>query len=229
MYKAILFDLDNTLLNYNQSEQESMKKSITKHKILHQSGVSWDSFWMLFSAVNTKYWEERHQRKLNHLQVLEFSFQDTFAELGIEKHAMEVVKTYWNLFCHTCHFEVGASEILNWIQQKYNMGIISNGIGEAQRKRLLAGDIHHYFDSIVISDEIGYWKPDPNIFETALDQLNVDRAEVLFIGDSIKDDYQGAIQSGIDFCFYNRKNHLLEDHIKPKHVINELVQLKTIL
>src|SRR5690606_25197336 len=105
-------------------------------------------------------------------------------------------------------------------------GMITNGYADSQRKRLRACGIEQYFHSLVISDEVGIRKPDPSIFELALDELGQDQGEVLFVGDSLQDDYRGAINAGIDFCFYNRDGIKLTEAETPKYEVANLAELK---
>ncbi|MNN62067.1 Pyrimidine 5'-nucleotidase YjjG [compost metagenome] len=135
---------------------------------------------------------------------------------------------YWNTFCRTCDFEKYAQDLLTELHGKYKLAIISNGNGEAQRSRLAAGGISHFFDTIIISDEVGYWKPDREIFDETLKRLNIKRTEALFIGDSLHDDYYGAVNAGIDFCYYNRKGNTVEN-ICPKYIIDSLIKVSTCL
>ena len=229
-YKAILFDLDNTLLNYSVSELKSMQQTVEKHGLIHKETFSWDIFWNLFSKVNLHYWNKRQVSGYNIYQVLEYSFQDTLKDLGLDHSESEILaKLYWNTFCRACDFEDYAKEVLSHLHGKYKLAIISNGIGEAQRNRLAAGGINHFFDALIISDEVGYWKPDKEIFDETLKQLDINCTEALFIGDSLHDDYNGAINAGIDFCYYNRKGNPVDINVRPKYVIDSLINITTFL
>ncbi len=230
MYKAIIFDIDNTLLDYSSSELFSMQQTMKEHGFYEQEQFKWDHFWDSFSPINMMYWNERNNMKINIQQVLEYSFRDTLKYLKSEHSiSKSMALTYWELFCNTCHFERGATDLLAHLHGGYKLSVISNGIGEAQRKRLLTGEIKHYFDSLIISDEVGQWKPDKAIFDTALASLNVDASEVLFIGDSITDDYEGASKAKIDFCFYNKYKQTLAPQIKPTFVIDQLLDIKHVI
>ncbi|CAI6079356.1 HAD family hydrolase [Cohnella sp. JJ-181] len=229
-YKAILFDLDNTLLNYSVSELKSMQNTVEAHGLIHKETFSWDVFWALFSSVNFRYWNERLMSNYTIYQVLEYSFRDTLAGLELDHTEADILaKLYWKTFCGACDFEDYAMEILSHLHGKHKLAIISNGIGEAQRNRLAAGGIHHFFDALIISDEVGYWKPDKKIFDEALQRLEIDRADALFIGDSLHDDYHGAVNAGIDFCYYNRKGQPVDRSVRPKYVIDSLIHITTIL
>ncbi|WP_232275191.1 HAD family hydrolase [Paenibacillus sp. 481] len=224
MYKAIIFDLDNTLLNFNLSEQTAMEQAIASHHL--QDGWEWESFWATFRPINFKYWLGRIESNSSIEQVLEHSFIDTFTSLNLDTSLCNpLIETYWEMFCNRCDLEPGAEQILEDLKETYTLAVITNGIGVAQRKRLEAGNLHHYFDALIISDEVGYWKPDLQIFQTALQQLSLNTDEVLFVGDSLNDDYLGAVNAGIDFCYYNRSGADLEPHHKPKYMVKQLGEI----
>jgi YjjG family noncanonical pyrimidine nucleotidase len=230
MYKAIIFDLDNTILNYDQCEVDSMKRTCNTHKLFHDDDmIQWNSFWRTFSEHNFRYW-------MNFVNggevktigdVLMKSFRDTLNK--DDKLHKDLSETYWNYFCNTCFFEDGANHVLSNVQKKFQLGIITNGLSESQRKRLSTGKIYELFQSIVISDEVGVRKPKKEIFEIALKELKVTNTDVLFIGDSLQDDYQGSKNAGIDFCYYNRKKSEISNDIKPKYIINDLIELLNVV
>ncbi|MEC0092283.1 HAD family hydrolase [Paenibacillus macquariensis] len=225
MYKAIIFDLDNTLLNYSLSEVDSMKRTCNDHQLFIDDVMAWDVFWKDFSGYNFRYWMDyvNGGAITTMKDVLRCSFRDSL-KLDESLHN-KLSDTYWNYFCNTCYFEDGAEQILSILKDKYPLGIISNGLSEAQRKRLRAGNIDHVFTSLVISDEVGVRKPHKEIFDCALNDFRLNNNEVLFVGDSLQDDYQGALNSGIDFCYYNRHNMMLPEGIKPKYNISNLMDL----
>jgi HAD superfamily hydrolase (TIGR01549 family) len=125
--------------------------------------------------------------------------------------------------------EEGAQETVERLHGTYKLGIVSNGVGEAQHKRLLAGGLRQRFDALIVSDEADVAKPHPDIFASALRQLNVARQDVLFIGDSLRDDYEGARAAGIDFCLYNRRGLPLPPDVQPMYEVRHLKQLAKLL
>ncbi|WP_135557296.1 HAD family hydrolase [Paenibacillus cymbidii] len=229
-YKAILFDLDNTLLNYSLSELKSMQGTVEAHGLVHRDTFSWDTFWTLFCQKNFAYWSDRRKSGYSIHEVLELSFRDTLQGLDWD-HAdsKPLAQLYWSTFCASCEFEAHAKEILTRLYGSYRLAIISNGIGEAQRSRLAAGGVIDLFDTLTVSDEVGYWKPEREIFDETLKRLQIRPAEALFIGDSLHDDYNGAINAGIDFCYYNRSGAQVDPDVRPKYIIDSLLHLDACL
>ncbi|KIL39907.1 hypothetical protein SD70_16895 [Gordoniibacillus kamchatkensis] len=230
VYKGILFDLDNTLLDYDRSEEIAMREALAEHGLDPDNASFWKQFRHHFIRCNTVYWLERFERKLHISKVLELSFRDAFAELKLDGYeASSLAESYWRHFCRLFVPEEGAQEVIAQLHGAYKLAIVSNGIGEAQRQRLAAGRMEHYFEALVVSDEAGCAKPDPRIFHAALERFGLKPHEVLFVGDSLRDDYAGAVRSGIDFCLYNRRRSPLGDEHRPAYSIERLCELPGLL
>jgi putative hydrolase of the HAD superfamily len=95
------------------------------------------------------------------------------------------------------------------------LGIVTHGYGGVQRSRIHASGIKQYFETIVISEDVGHTKPDPEIFRITLSEMGLTHADALYIGDSIEDGYRGALLSRIDFCLYDPKNIRLVCEVEP--------------
>lgn len=87
--------------------------------------------------------------------------------------------------------------VLDALLPRLRLGIVSNGSGEAQRSKLDALGIEQYFDPILISEEIGYRKPQPEIFSIAAERWQVPQSQILVVGDDDVADIQGAIGAGM--------------------------------
>ena len=83
-------------------------------------------------------------------------------------------------------------------QKGYVLGVITNGDTFAQTTKLASGKLADYFDVIVISQAVGIKKPDPRIYEIALERLGAEKQTALFVGDNPKTDILGAQNAGID-------------------------------
>ncbi|MFD2670292.1 HAD family hydrolase [Marinicrinis sediminis] len=225
-----MFDLDNTLLNYSKTEFSSMERTVHQAGLSAASTFEWDLFWYTYSQKNKHIWEDRHQSGYAIEQILEQSFFQTLGELDLDASlSHSLAKIYWDIFCHTCELEEDVNELLSSLYGTYKLAIITNGISEGQRKRLAAGQIDHFFNAIIVSDEVGCCKPDKLIFGIAMDKLQVTPSDVLFVGDSIRDDYAGAMNAELDFCLINRKQIRLPQQIQPTYFIHSLKELLHVL
>jgi putative hydrolase of the HAD superfamily len=103
------------------------------------------------------------------------------------------------------------------------MGILTNGLKEAQRPRLLKTGISHFFDYIIVSDEIGISKPNQEIFELAKLTLgNIPSENILLVGDNPFSDIEGAQKFGFKTIWFNIKQKELPQQIQPTMIVSKL-------
>jgi putative hydrolase of the HAD superfamily len=119
--------------------------------------------------------------------------------------------------------------MLKALSQRYRMALITNGIAQVQRPRYTASLLHRFFAVVVISEEAGYAKPDPRIFDPALRMLRLQCDDVLYIGDSISSDMAAAANAGIDFCWYNPGETPHPGSLPTRWVIRSLEELPALL
>ncbi|MHC5718868.1 MAG: HAD family hydrolase [Nostoc sp.] len=224
-YKAIIFDLDNTLLNFEICERQAILGALEACTIsLDLNGISENVFLQAFETYNSKYWRQRETFSPNEL--IEMSYRSTLAQLDIQTDKVRNLgESYWHIFNHFAVMEPDVNEVLTVLARNYRLAVITNGFVSAQLPRMQAAGIEHFFEAVVVSETIGFAKPSPEIFHHALSRLNLTPAEVLYVGDSLTHDYTGATQVNIDFCYYNRKNKNLPQEAKPKFMISELLSL----
>ncbi|HRB72644.1 MAG TPA: HAD-IA family hydrolase, partial [Flavobacterium sp.] len=124
------------------------------------------------------------------------------------------------------HLFDGAIEILDYLKPKYNLHIITNGFHEVQEGKLKNANIDHYFITITNSEKAGVKKPNPKIFEFALDLARTDKDKSVMIGDSMEADIEGALNVGLDAIFFSESDY--GDALKVPQV-RHLLELKKIL
>ena len=118
----------------------------------------------------------------------------------------------------------GATDVLNDLKGRYLLGLVSNGNTYPERVGL--GDV---FSFVLLAVECGIAKPDPRIFELALDQCGCDASQVVHVGDSLPSDVRGANGIGIRSVWLNRDGAANETGITPDHEISDLRELPDIL
>ena len=120
----------------------------------------------------------------------------------------------------------GASELIKQLYGKYELIIASNGPGNEQRPRLENAHLSEYFSNFFISGEIGANKPDLKFFDCIFSEIkNKDKSSILMIGDDLKSDIQGAVNAGIDSCWFNWKEKENTPGIQPTYTIKSLKEI----
>lgn len=208
-YEAIIFDLDNTLLNFELCERQAILGALQACAIsldLHR--ISETSFLEVFETHNSQYWRQRNV--FSPAEITKMSYQSTLDQLNIKTDKISYLsQNFWQIFNHLGVMEPDVYETLTVLAPSYRLAVITNGFVSAQLPRMVAAGIDHFFEEVVVSEAIGFAKPSPEIFHYALSKLGLTPAQVLYVGDSLNHDYAGAMQVNIDFYYYNRKNQVV--------------------
>jgi putative hydrolase of the HAD superfamily len=95
--------------------------------------------------------------------------------------------------------------VLDGLRSMYKLGILTNGAPDLQRQKIERSGLAHYFDTIVVSGEVGVGKPQPAVFNVVLEQLAVPAHTTLMVGDSLERDMLGASRVGLKGIWINRQ------------------------
>ena len=224
-YTAILFDLDDTLLNFSACETQALQAAFSIFGI-ELSDNEWSELWQIYQSISKKYWQQKRSSSLSRQQIIEASLQDTFAALKRDfSDLSNLARVYWNTFCHTACLNSGVATTIKFLSHRYKLGIVTNGYADSQMSRIEASGLSGYFSTLIVSESVGHRKPEPEIFKLALNKLQVSPTETLFVGDSIAHDYQGAINAEIDFCYFGKPS----TEISPQYAIAQISQLREII
>ena len=124
----------------------------------------------------------------------------------------------------------GAEDVIKYLYQKgYKLYVVTNGLVKLQKPRIINTGIGKFISDIIVSEEIGVSKPDPQIFRILLERIKLKSEEVVMIGDSIKKDLKGAKDIEIRTIWYNPDNKINDTNIIPNYKIGDLEDLKNML
>ena len=115
--------------------------------------------------------------------------------------------------------------VLDKLKDRYKFGLLTNGAPDLQRRKLKGSGLTDYFDKVIISGEVGFGKPDPRIFELALERLGSTAGSSVMIGNSLKSDIIPAIEIGMTAVWVNRKRQTIDKPITPELTISDLSEL----
>lgn len=221
----IFFDLDHTLWDFDANSVLAFDKifkkdhpTIDTEKFIEIYAPINQACWKLYQVDKITHEELRHTRLRQSFDAMEYTISDEEIN-NIAHYYIEYMPDNNQLFD-------GAIEILNYLQPKYNLHIITNGFAEVQGKKISKSGLGGYFKTITNSEMAGVKKPHRNIFEFALSLANVKKENAIMIGDCIDADVRGAIDFGMQAILFDEKDFHSVEGIKT---INHLLELKNIL
>ncbi|HSD13064.1 MAG TPA: YjjG family noncanonical pyrimidine nucleotidase [Flavobacterium sp.] len=223
--KDIFFDLDHTLWDFERNSALTFKKIFVEHNI----AVDVEAFLKYYVPVNMKYWALYREDKIDHITLRYRRLKEVFDLIPFEMNdeTINLVSEEYIKYLPTFnHLFEGAIEVLDYLKPKYSLHIITNGFQEVQNGKLKNANIEHYFDTVTNSEMAGVKKPNPKIFEYALELAKADKVTSLMVGDSLEADMEGARNVGLDALFFN-ESKIEQPHDFPQ--IFHLSELKNIL
>lgn len=221
-YNYLIFDLDNTLLNFSQSELHALRAVFTKYGVIFN-----DETFETYKKINHDLWTKLEEGRIKKETVLNTRFAKFFATQGVQVDGAIADDEFRTLLESRNDLMPDAIELLTELKGKgYKIYAGTNGVGRTQRQRLINADMTHFFDGLYISEEVGFEKPDVRFFETIFSNESIKNVnEVLMIGDSLSSDIRGANRIGIDSIWLNNS---FSDVINEKATF-EVSKLKEII
>lgn len=204
MIKAVLIDIDDTLLSFSGYVKQSMREGFQKFGLAEYR----DFMYQTFQEINTQLWKQIEQGTLTLDGMREVRWNRIFKELGIDFDG-PTFETYFRarLF-DSAILEPGAEELLRYLSENYFLCAASNGPYDQQMNRLKLGGLYDYFDHFFISEAIGAQKPSREFFDYCVKTITEQERsallpeEILIIGDSVSADISGGKQYGMKTCLY---------------------------
>ena len=234
VYKKLLFDLDNTLVD----DDENRKYAITKILLERKEKVS-DEIVNKFIEFDNKYWKDRSEGKIK--DPYEFKTKEEKIEwvraerfvrfLNIPLiEAIKINNKYINYLKENIVPIKNSEEILKYLYEKeYEIYIVTNGPIIVINDKLTKINAQKYIKNIFSAEEVGYAKPSKEYFEGFFKKINNSQTEkMLIIGDELEKDVLGGLNNGIDTCWFNSKK-IINSKYEINYEINELIELKNIL
>ena len=228
MYTTLLFDADNTLLDFDKDEKQALTGVMNEYGV----PVSEENI-RTYSEINQGLWKKFEKGEITKPELKRIRFGLFFDAIGFKTDAdvFEVNERYLSFLSGGGNLLEGAKEICQKLSHKgYELYIVTNGVASTQAQRLSRSGILPLFRDVFVSETVGYQKPRKEFFDYVLQNIKEkDKSRILVIGDSLSSDIKGAINSSLKCVWLNRDSAPVPGNMKIDYVIENISQLGDIL
>lgn len=216
-FKAIIFDLDDTLINRNHAVTEIFKLFYNKYYLkndIHDIDLMMNDF----IKLDKKYYGKDEKDKIFKNIILKYPLNQS---INIDN-----INSFWNNNFPNCFKpDIKTIQLLNTLSKSHKIALVTNGTSLRQSQKLINSNLKKHFEVIIISEEVDVSKPNAEIFKKALNKLELSSEKCLYVGDHLINDIQGSQNAGLKSCWYNPNNIINKTKIKPDFVITNLEEL----
>jgi len=225
-YDLFLFDLDDTLLDFKESERLSF------FSMMQSFGLKGDlePYFTQYQSENRALWKlfEEGKTSKEHLKVERFRRVFQTHKLDVDPEAAST--RYLDMLPQTVVLMDHAVELCDWLSQRGEIGIITNGIQTVQSQRIQNSKLAPYISFVSVSEACGHAKPDVRFFEySAKMARKFSKASSLVIGDRIETDILGARNFGVDSCWFNPAKTPQDPEVAPTYEVHHLSEIQNLV
>jgi len=221
-YKAIFFDADDTLFDYVSAEREAFARTAAAFGL----GSRLEEAHEVYRVHNHDVWRELEKGEISQDDLKIERFRRMLKALGTDDSPAAAMSPYYlDRLSEQTQLLPGAEEAVRAAGESHTLVMVTNGLTSVQRRRFAAAPITRYFQRILISEELGVAKPDPAIFNSAMEEFSLRPEEVLLVGDSTSSDMPAARNAGMDFCWINPDRIPVPEGLQAKYDIRSVGEL----
>jgi YjjG family noncanonical pyrimidine nucleotidase len=220
-YQWIIFDADETLFHFDAFT--GLRQLFSSYDIDFDK-TDFDEF----QAVNKPLWVDYQNGTISakELQVKRFTLWGD--KLDVEPALLN--QQFIEAMADICQCLPGARKLLELLHGKAKLAIITNGFTALQKVRLARTDLTHFFEHVIISEQVGVAKPNIAIFDHALNLFgNPDKSSVLMVGDTLSSDILGGKNAGLDTCWINHEGDKIDDTVGATYQVSCLTGLYNLI
>lgn len=193
--KFIYFDIDDTILDHKSAERSALQE--TRNSLSALQDVAIEELWKHYHQNNKRLWIEygagRISREILENNRFEWTLRDLGQNIG---EAEKMRQVYMKFYEQHWTWVSNAKEVLTILSAQYPVGFLTNGFAEVQRAKAQQFNLDTLSEFYIISEEVGFMKPSPGIFEYATRAVKCNPEEILYVGDSFISDIQGGSSYG---------------------------------
>ena len=234
--RALLLDLDDTILDDSGSVNDSWRDACVGHA---DRLAPLDAATVL-EAIRTMskwFWDDPDRHREGRLQ-LEAARREVvrlaLADLGIED--AELAACIGDAYSHRRDIGMAplpeAIDTVRWLRDSgRRLALLTNGAAVAQRKKISRFELVDLFDAILVEGELGFGKPDERVYRRALNALGVEPADAWMVGDHLEFDVGAPQRLGLSGVWIDRRGRGLPEHtsVKPDHIVRSLGELRSLI
>lgn len=221
----IFFDLDHTLWDFEKNSGLAFEQVLQEMKL----PFSIEQFLNYYVDINADYWDRYSLNQITQQELRIGRIRDTFnlLEYSTSTDKMAEVGDRYLSYLPTYNYLFdGAIELLEYLNEKYKLHIITNGFDQVQAKKIKNSGMESFFQTITNSELAGVKKPDAKIFAYALQLAKVEVQDTVMIGDNLLADIGGAQNIGMDVIYYNEHHKIVPENIPQ---VTTLLDIKSLL
>ena len=242
-YKAVFIDWDDTIGDFIGAAKMALQEMYEKYHLCDYF-ASCEEFVSLYKPHNLELWDKYGKDLVTkeYLSFDRFFFPLMHGSKGGERRlgdkairqevaalAEQLSEDFLNMTTARFSLLEGAEELVRYLAKKYPLTVVTNGFVEVQYEKFDKSGLRDCFAHIVLSEEVGFQKPNPRIFEEALRMNGLQAEDVVMIGDSWNSDIQGAINAGIDQIWIRKSKDPLSEGQSATYLVQSLSEVMEIL
>ncbi len=221
-YYCVLFDADNTLLNFDAAENKALAETLVNYGIEPDAETV-----QTYREINSELWKQLEKGQIRREKLMSERFTRFLKAIDAAGNGAEMNHFYLEqLSTHPDLMSANVLDVLKELSEVATLAIVTNGFDRVQSRRVQESGLLNYIEDVFVSEKLDSEKPNRKIFDAALRSLGVENREhVLMVGDSLSSDIQGGINAGLDTCWFNPNHAENPGKVCPTYEISNLEEL----
>lgn len=221
-YYCVLFDADNTLLDFDAAENKALAETLVNYGIEPDAETV-----QIYRTINEELWRQLEKGQIRREKLMAERFTRFLKAINAAGDGAEMNRFYLEqLSTHPDLVSPEVLDVLRELSEVATLAIVSNGFQKVQTRRVMESGIGNFMEEIFVSEKVDSEKPNRKIFDAALRTLGVENREhVLMVGDSLTSDIQGGVNAGLDTCWFNPHHAENPGKVIPTYEIASLEEL----
>ena len=221
-YYCVLFDADNTLLNFDVAENKALAETLVNYGIEPDAETV-----QTYRTINEELWRQLEKGQIRREKLMSDRFSSFLNAIYEDGDGAEMNRFYLEqLSTHPDLMGPEVLDVLRELSEVATLAVVTNGFQKVQTRRIAESGVLNFMEDVFVSEKMDAEKPSRKIFDAALRALGVENREhVLVVGDGLTSDIQGGANAGLDTCWFNPRHAENPGKVVPTYEIASLEEL----